>query len=212
MKDKAQGWVDKSKNGKLQRRFLWFLLGKQFWPKVRYGLCGNTANFVQLEDCIQKEYWQIIPLGGIIRSVPKSIRQVDEGFYGSGCPHLVVGSLVEQLNKLLMHYVCRTCVGLIHFSRFLGWSRGILQTSTVIPNISAFPQRLLNQPASPGVLQEIWFLDHGWMVQKNLGESRYVWDNSGGLQYPSTPTKKRIQVDDDGIEAQRVLGGISTPT
>ena len=55
------------------------------------------------------------------------------------------------------------------------------------------------EPASPGVLQEIWVLDHGWMVQKSLGESRYVWDNSGSLQYPSTPTKKTREVDDDVI-------------
>ena len=45
MQDKAQGWVDKSKNGKLKRRSVWFLLEKQFWPKVRYGLCSNTASF-----------------------------------------------------------------------------------------------------------------------------------------------------------------------
>ena len=49
MQDKAQGWVEKEKNGKLQIRSLWFLLGKQFWPKVRYGFCGNTASFFQLE-------------------------------------------------------------------------------------------------------------------------------------------------------------------
>ena len=51
-------------------------------------------------------------LGGIIRSAPKAILQVDKGFYGAGCPHLWVESLVEQLNKLLMHYKCRTSVGL----------------------------------------------------------------------------------------------------
>ena len=112
MQYKAQVWVEKAKNGKLQRRSLWFLLEKQFWPNVRYGLCGNTASFVQLEDCCQKQYWQIMPLVGIILSAPKSIRQVDMGFYGAGCPHFGVESLVEQLNKLLIHYGCRTSVGL----------------------------------------------------------------------------------------------------
>ena len=53
-----------------------------------------------------------MPLGGIIRSAPKAIRQADKGFYGAGCPHLGVESLVEQLNKLLIHYGCRTRVGL----------------------------------------------------------------------------------------------------
>ena len=64
--DKAQGWVENKRNGKLQRISLWFLRENQFWPKVRYDLCGNTASFVQLEECLQKQYWQIIPLGGII--------------------------------------------------------------------------------------------------------------------------------------------------
>ena len=45
-----------------------------------------------------------------------------------------------------------------------------------------------------------------------LVESRYVRDNSGSLQYPDTATKKHRQVDDDGIEVQRALGGRSTPT
>ena len=57
IQDKAQSWVDKAKNRKLQRRSLWFLLDKQFWTKVRYGLCGNTAGFIQLEECLQKQYW-----------------------------------------------------------------------------------------------------------------------------------------------------------
>ena len=112
IQDKAQGWVEKAKNGKLRRRYLWFLLGKHFWTKVRYGLCGNTAIFTQLEDCLQRQYWQILPLGGIIRSALKAIRKVDKGFYVAGCPHLGVNSLVQQLNKLLMHYGCRTSVGL----------------------------------------------------------------------------------------------------
>ena len=53
-----------------------------------------------------------MPLGGIIRLDPKAIRQVDKVFYSAGCPHLGVKSLVEQLNKLLMHYEYRTNVGL----------------------------------------------------------------------------------------------------
>ena len=54
MQDKAQGWVDNAKNGKLNRRSVWFLLEKLFWPKVKYCFCGNTASFAQLEDCLQR--------------------------------------------------------------------------------------------------------------------------------------------------------------
>ena len=53
-----------------------------------------------------------MPIGGIIYSAPKSIIQIDKGFYGVGCPHLGVKNMVEQLNKLLMHYGCSTGLGL----------------------------------------------------------------------------------------------------
>ena len=56
MQDKAQGWVDKVKNGNPQKRSLWFPLDKQLWRKVKYGLCRNTSGFIQLGDYIQKQY------------------------------------------------------------------------------------------------------------------------------------------------------------
>ena len=34
------------------------------------------------------------------------------GFYGSGCPHVGIVCLVAQINKLLMHYGCKSNVGL----------------------------------------------------------------------------------------------------
>ena len=112
MQDKAQVWVDKAKEVKLQRRSLWFLLDKQFWPKMKYGLCGKTSGFIQLEDYIQKQYWQIMTIAGVIRLEPEAIKQVDRGFYGAGCPYLGVKNMVEQLKKLLMYYGCSTGVGL----------------------------------------------------------------------------------------------------
>ena len=106
MQDNSKGWLDKAKNRKIQRRSLWFLLDKQFWPKMKYGLCGKTSGFIQLEDYIQKQYWQIMTIAGVIRLEPEAIKQVDRGFYGDGCPHLGFKTMVEQLNKLLMHYGC----------------------------------------------------------------------------------------------------------
>ena len=49
---------------------------------------------------------------------------------------------------------------IIHLSPFLGWSRGILQTSTVIPNISTFSQRLF-EPSSrdPGPIYLVGLLN-----------------------------------------------------
>ena len=104
--------MDQAKEGKLGRRDIWFLVQHQFWPKVSYGLCSNTASFSQLMLCLKKQYWQLIPLGGIIRTAKAPIRQMSRGFYGAGCPHVGIECAVAQTNKLLMHYGCPSHLGL----------------------------------------------------------------------------------------------------
>ena len=37
-----------------------------------------------------------------------SLRQLDCGFYGIGCPHLGVECLVAQIMKLFIHYGCQS--------------------------------------------------------------------------------------------------------
>ena len=95
MQDKAQGWVDKAKESKMMRRDIWFLTERQFWPKVSYGLCSSTASFAQLERALMKQYYQILPLGGIIWSAFKDIRQISRGFYGAGLPHVGVKCTID---------------------------------------------------------------------------------------------------------------------
>ena len=47
MKERAQGWVDRAKEGHLRKKDVWFLLNCQFWPKVGFGL---SCNIGKLED------------------------------------------------------------------------------------------------------------------------------------------------------------------
>ncbi len=49
MQEKAQKWIDKAKGGNLHRRNLWFLLNKQFWPGVAFGISSITASFAELD-------------------------------------------------------------------------------------------------------------------------------------------------------------------
>ena len=85
-----------------------------------------------------------------------------------------------------MHYGCKTSIGIkMQF---------YLELLTLEMGISSQP------------------LQDSYKSQKSLGESIYVWDNSGSLQYPTTAAKKKRQVDDDGIEAQRSFDGRYTPT
>jgi hypothetical protein len=66
MQEKAQGWIDAVRNGHLHCQNVWFLIGVQFWPRVGYSLCSSTATYDKLENALQKQYYQILPLGGII--------------------------------------------------------------------------------------------------------------------------------------------------
>jgi hypothetical protein len=70
MKEKAAEWVDKAKEGHLRRSDVWFLLDCQFWPRVGYGLCCNLATHLKLDECLSKQYYDLLPLGGVIRTAP----------------------------------------------------------------------------------------------------------------------------------------------
>jgi hypothetical protein len=57
-------------------------------------------------------YGKMLPLGGIVSKANRGIRQLDRGFYGAGFPHPGAEATLEQANKLLMHYGCRTALGM----------------------------------------------------------------------------------------------------
>jgi hypothetical protein len=57
-------------------------------------------------------YWQLVGRGGVCLSAPVGLRQLDRSFYGIGCPHPGVECLVAQLTKLLVHYGCRSWIGI----------------------------------------------------------------------------------------------------
>ncbi len=66
MKEKVQGWVDKAKSSKLNKRILTFLLlDKQFWPGVAFGISSICAPFSELEDCLMQIYYEMLPMCGI---------------------------------------------------------------------------------------------------------------------------------------------------
>jgi hypothetical protein len=106
MKEKCQKWVDRAKEGSLNRRDVWFLSEKQMWPSVGYGISCNTATIKELDSCLKNPYWQLVPLGGVIRTTPAEVRQLDRGFYGVGLPQPSVECMIEQTKCLLMHYGC----------------------------------------------------------------------------------------------------------
>ncbi len=49
---KAQECIDRAKEGKLQRRDVWFLLDHQLWPKVGYGVSSLSAPWKELIGCL----------------------------------------------------------------------------------------------------------------------------------------------------------------
>jgi hypothetical protein len=90
---------------------MWFSVDHQLWPSVKYGLCCSMATLSELELVLLPFYGAMLLLGGIVRTAPKGIRQLDQGFYGADLPHPGVEAIVEQSNKLHMHYGCRTALG-----------------------------------------------------------------------------------------------------
>ena len=66
MQEKAQNWINAARSGHLHRRNLWFSLKVQFWPRVGYGLCSTMATYRELEQALHRQYYQILPLRGVI--------------------------------------------------------------------------------------------------------------------------------------------------
>ena len=111
MRTQAQEWVDTAKNGKLHRRHIWFMLQKQFWARIGYALCVNTAPLAVLEEVCRRPFYALLPLLGVRRSVHVSLRSLDSGFGGIGLPHTGIECCIAQLNKLVMHYGCKSALG-----------------------------------------------------------------------------------------------------
>jgi hypothetical protein len=79
MQEKAQGWINAVRGGNLHRCNIWFSLKVQFWPRVGYGLCSTTATFRELEQALHRQYYQILPLGGVIRHTTNRLRILRSG-------------------------------------------------------------------------------------------------------------------------------------
>ncbi len=65
MKEKARKWIDKAKGGKLHRCNIWFLLDKQFWPGVLFGISSILASFDELDQCLMLTYYDLLLISGI---------------------------------------------------------------------------------------------------------------------------------------------------
>jgi hypothetical protein len=112
MQTQGQEWVDRVKSKKLSWRNVWFMLDRQFWPRLGFGICNNTASWADLEYCLKKVYWQLVPRGGVRGSAVVPLRQLDRGFHGIGCPHPGVECFLAQITKLLVHYGCKSGLGI----------------------------------------------------------------------------------------------------
>jgi hypothetical protein len=121
IQEKAQQWINAVRNGHLHCCKVWFSLKVQFWPRIGYGLCSSTATFNKLEGALHRQYYQILPLCGVVQTTTVRSRTIDAGFFGIGLPHLGVEALIAMSNKLLMHYGCQTVTG-----RFMQTSYSLL--------------------------------------------------------------------------------------
>jgi hypothetical protein len=111
IKEKALQWALEATSSRLGPRALHFSVKHKFWPKVKYGLCANTAPYDTLVEAMHKPYWLLAPIGGLIRSARREIRFLDTGFYGNGFPHWGIEALIEETNKILIHFGTKSLIG-----------------------------------------------------------------------------------------------------
>jgi hypothetical protein len=52
MLTKSRAWRDMIKTRELSRSYVWFMMEKQFWPRVAYGLCTVLALYKVLLECL----------------------------------------------------------------------------------------------------------------------------------------------------------------
>ncbi len=112
MQQQGQEWVNRVKSGKLSWHNVWFMVDRQFWPRVRYSICSTSTSWEELDQCLRRIYWQLVPRGGVQGSTAVPLCQLDRGFYGIGCPHPGIECLIAQITKLLVHYGCQSSLGI----------------------------------------------------------------------------------------------------
>jgi hypothetical protein len=62
-------------------------------PKIFYGIGACLVDYATLVECLMKQYYYMIPMGGVCRSANQMVRQLDRGFFGFGCPHPAIECL-----------------------------------------------------------------------------------------------------------------------
>jgi hypothetical protein len=112
MREKAQGWVNRAIVGKLNRQQVWFLLDHQLYPMVFFGISSVTAPFDALSKCLQQQWREILPCGGVRQTLPRILRQLDSGLYSFGLPLPGGECFLAQMTKLLAHYDNKSGVGI----------------------------------------------------------------------------------------------------
>ena len=80
MQEKVQGWVAKAKESKLHKGHLNFLLDKQFWPRVSFFISSVCAPFEELEECLMRIYYDMLPLCGTVCLTSIHLLQIGGNF------------------------------------------------------------------------------------------------------------------------------------
>jgi hypothetical protein len=149
MRIQGQEWVDQIAGGKMSRRNVWFMADWQFWSRVGYGICNNTATWEELEGCLKHIYWQMNPKEGVRGTAPAPLRQMDHKFYGMVCTHPGVEEcFLAQITKFLVHY---------------GYCLGIGLQMAVSMELLTRELGVLSQPVGESFLKYGNWVTHSWL-------------------------------------------------
>ena len=104
LRDKFRQWVAKIRNSHLQPGYAWMAYRLQIWPGIRYSLGTLTNDMEEIFDLFQKEYYDLLPSLGVVRSFRRQLRTVHQSFGGVGLWHTPTEQLIERLTLFLQHY------------------------------------------------------------------------------------------------------------
>ncbi len=153
MREKTQKWLDSLTAGRLHCRMMWFSVGHQLWPLVKYGLCCSMAALPELETVLLPFYGKMLLLSGVVCKANRGIQQLDQGFYGAGFPH--PGIKYCRKIKQAPHALWMSHSPGVQAANIAGTSCG---GSWII--ISTFLH----------ILQTLWRMGDNLLAKKSLGE------------------------------------------
>jgi hypothetical protein len=186
MQTQGQEWVDQVKNGKLSWCNAWFMLDRKFLPRLGIGICNNTASWDDLEYCLKRCTGNSCPREEYRAQLqcPPTIRQrILQDWLPSPQSRMLSCPNKQASCSLRMH----------------------IRTRYSNANVNGITDHQIGHlsPTTPGILCQIWEMDHPLLVEVDMGEGGQIQRNHRDCNHAYRSTSGRRQVVHAGCNGSR---------